>query len=635
MLKRLFLTLALAGGVLGGPGGIIEGLAEDFLVRQDGSQLTQEVHNTDPKTMTVLYWEMHLYKNGGTTGWGMLMNKTYDGLMRELKNGQNFDKIWAKATKTDVESFDNYQHPGPAIAVVESPVRRGTIDNSSKLAISVLDEVQDLIERYNSSAQTWDLLKGKWDDLKVKERGALENAGRVFTEYTRNFKDAFQKLTSLQSYLTRLDYSSMNELTNALDQFKESLDTMDGTGNQAQKALDSAVEPKQSDWTYDTGSGAAAKMLRSFVDVPTSDGLYEHRKFLKNGNNFPVELDFATDTRTGKSYSFSPTHLEPGEVATVTWTDDQPQATYTFHFKPPDNTAIVWNNWVSGKLDDEMAYKEQVGIQRANGHWKHWLRFNQFASHMVPIYYTNICFNGKLVVNRLVTTPDEPDNNVKGNFVATAYYINDSEGPERWTWTSIDRGDPSTSEQIASNRIASPQSVPPAPTPAVTTQENSTPIQQRETQSEESISQQIAAAENQLNATYSSVRRKLSPQQKERLKQDELAWIAHKDTLPAQEKLSAVQNRIQSLEQQYGNSGVQSARPQASTDQNLILQIDAAEKQLKETYSSIRSRLDAQQKNKLKMDELKWIAWKDSLPLAQKLAAIKDRIQTLQQGYGR
>ena len=214
------------------------------------------------------------------------MNKTYDGLMRELKNGQDIDRIWAKATKTDVESFDNYQHPGPAIAVVENPVRRGNPNNGTKLAISVLDEVQDLIERYDSSAQAWDLLNGKWENLKVKERGALENAGRVFTEYTRNFKDAFQKLTSLRSYLTRLDYSSMNELTNALDQFKEGLDSLDSTGNQAQKALDSAVEPKQSDWTYDTGSGPAAKMLRSFEDVPTADGLYEHRKFLKNGNGF-------------------------------------------------------------------------------------------------------------------------------------------------------------------------------------------------------------------------------------------------------------------------------------------------------------------------------------------------------------
>ena len=109
----------------------------------------------------------------------------------------------------------------------------------------------------------------------------------------------------------------------------------------------------------------------------------------------------------------------------------------------------------------------------------------------------------------------------------------------------------------------------------------------------------------------------------------------HKDALPAQEKLAAVQNRIQSLQQQYSNSGVQSVPPMASTDQHLILQVDAAERQLGETYSSIRSRLDSQEKNKLKMDELKWIAWKDSLPLPQKLAAVKDRIQTLQQRYSR
>ena len=65
MLKDLFLRFALAAGVSLIPGGAIDGLAEDFLVRQEGSQLTQEVHNTDPKTMTVLYWEMHLNKKDG------------------------------------------------------------------------------------------------------------------------------------------------------------------------------------------------------------------------------------------------------------------------------------------------------------------------------------------------------------------------------------------------------------------------------------------------------------------------------------------------------------------------------------------------------------------------------------------
>ena len=137
-----------------------------------------------------------------------------------------------------------------------------------------------------------------------------------------------------------------------------------------------------------------------------------------------------------------------------------------------------------------------------------------------------------------------------------------------------------------------------------------------------------------MTATYSSIRTKLNPQGKEQLQKDELAWIAYKDGLAAQEKLSAIQNRIKSLQQQYGKSGEQSEAQLHIGDQNLVQQIDAAENRLAALYTSLRNRLDSQQRDNLKKEELKWISWKDSLPLSQKLSAVQDRIQSLRQHYG-
>jgi hypothetical protein len=206
--------------------------AEDFLVRQDGSQLTQEVHNTDPKTLAVLYWEMHLYKKDGSRDWGMCNDKTYEGLMRDLTSGQRFDRIWAKATNTDIESFDNYQHPGPPIAVLKKPE---AIKSDLRMAAETVQKIRDLNSRYKEAVEAWNVLTGNWEKIEVNDSAAMQNVGKVIGEYTDNFRDVFKKMMRLKGFLN--ESNDIAGLESALASFDGSLSETEASAKKATDAL--------------------------------------------------------------------------------------------------------------------------------------------------------------------------------------------------------------------------------------------------------------------------------------------------------------------------------------------------------------------------------------------------------------
>lgn len=68
-------------------------------------------------------------------------------------------------------------------------------------------------------------------------------------------------------------------------------------------------------------------------------------------------------------------------------------------------------------------------------------------------------------------------------------------------------------------------------------------------------------AEDWLNEVYTKIRDKLTGQGKQKLKKDELAWIAYKDSLPAALRLSAISNRISTLEREYGGKSLLERNP--------------------------------------------------------------------------
>jgi hypothetical protein len=213
--------------------------AEDFLVRQDGSSLTQEVHNGDPTSFDVVYWEIHFRSKYGIEHGGALIDKTYDGLMREVKVMQKCDLFYTRAMHVDVESFDNYMHPGPPIAVLK---RTDTPKSKPGVAVEILKKIQDLKERYeeaknawNEAADAWNVLTGNWEKVEVKEGGAMEKVGRVIGEYTGNFRDVFGKLMKLKAYMN--EHDDLSGLGNTLAEFESSLSVMEESGRRAAKAL--------------------------------------------------------------------------------------------------------------------------------------------------------------------------------------------------------------------------------------------------------------------------------------------------------------------------------------------------------------------------------------------------------------
>jgi hypothetical protein len=75
------------------------------------------------------------------------------------------------------------------------------------------------------------------------------------------------------------------------------------------------------------------------------------------------------------------------------------------------------------------------------------------------------------------------------------------------------------------------------------------------------LDSKIAAAEKELNLVYTRLREHLNEGRRIDLKNRETTWITKKDSLPAQQKLSAVEERTRFLQgilkQTVGNSGVQ------------------------------------------------------------------------------
>jgi hypothetical protein len=336
---------------------------EDFLVRKDGSSLTQKVHNSDPRSMKAKWWEIHYYWHG--RDWGASMCKTYDDLMKAIESGQRIDRIWASATKTDVESFENHMHPGSPIAVVANEVKTDTDD-----PLHVLDKVHDLMERYNEAVEAYNVLMGNWDKVKVKQGGAMANVGKVFKEYTDNFKDAFRKMSDLQGHLNTLaDYSGLRM---ALDAFESSVSETESSHNSAEQALNAANQPQWSAWQqFPNSSGDLANIFYAFWNKPAGRNVYEHHKMVKNNNDHPI--DFMGIDSAGNLIVFSPKHVDPGNTAEASWTDNNSNASWQIAFKTsqpaaptvkPAELNELLNRWK--ELNDRCAHLRSIDP----GHWE-------------------------------------------------------------------------------------------------------------------------------------------------------------------------------------------------------------------------------------------------------------------------
>lgn len=190
--------------------------AEDFLVRQDGSTATQEMKDADPVALKTAYWEIHLYSSAGRE-WGLETAPTYEGVMNQVKRGQNIDLLWARVAGINIESFDNHMHPGPPTAVLKNAKTKHK--EIADLAMKGAREINDVTKRYEEAVDAWNTFTGNWDKVKVKP-GAMANVGMVFKEYVSNYKDVFQKMVKLKNYTNQFgDASGM------LDDFLE----LDGT----------------------------------------------------------------------------------------------------------------------------------------------------------------------------------------------------------------------------------------------------------------------------------------------------------------------------------------------------------------------------------------------------------------------
>lgn len=168
------------------------------------------------------------------------------------------------------------------------------------------------------------------------------------------------------------------------------------------------------------------------------------------------------------------------------------------------------------------------------------------------------------------------------------------------------------------------------PLPTINGANSQSPSSARSPEAPNQPTEQIGEAEAGLNSTYSVIRNRLTSQQKESLKKDELQWIKWKDSLSPQEKLAAVQKRIAMLQLKYGTGAPQNTRNSEDTE----TQLAEAENNLNLVYRRIRNRLSAEQKRVLKQREVEWISMKDSLPAAQRVSEIHKRIQILEQEYG-
>jgi hypothetical protein len=83
------------------------------------------------------------------------------------------------------------------------------------------------------------------------------------------------------------------------------------------------------------------------------------------------------------------------------------------------------------------------------------------------------------------------------------------------------------------------------------------------------------------------------------------------------------------------NSSVSSPTPERRAEENIAPKIAAADATLNRAYTRLRNHLGRAEQDALKMEEQKWIKWKDGLPADSEelLKAIQDRTQLLQKRF--
>jgi len=151
----------------------------------------------------------------------------------------------------------------------------------------------------------------------------MENIGRVFKEYTDNFKDSFRKLTDLQEHLNTL--ADVSGLGTALGDFESSFSETERSHDTAEQALNATNQPQWSGWKQlGVTSGDFANIWYSGKNEPVGNNLYEHHSMIRNNNNHSIDIVNGTDDATGNAWLYSPSHLNPGDVALASWTDNKP-----------------------------------------------------------------------------------------------------------------------------------------------------------------------------------------------------------------------------------------------------------------------------------------------------------------------
>ncbi len=195
----------------------VSAYADRYFIQQDQAGSVQEADG-DLSQISAKEWHVRLYRNGASTvgpsHWGLLKDRTAAGVMKKLKDSQDFQVRWAKWAGIDYRSeVSTYFNPLGPIAILRKP------KPMTASAFATANRLFDIYDRLNAARRKIDEILAK----EPKQPNPYSEVGKVLKEYAESLLATERRVHELEAKMSSTFGSSEGELLAALDGFERDL----------------------------------------------------------------------------------------------------------------------------------------------------------------------------------------------------------------------------------------------------------------------------------------------------------------------------------------------------------------------------------------------------------------------------
>jgi len=284
----------------------------------DGGSITH-VDRADASQIVAEEWHVRLYERGVPTGgrnsWGLIIGKSPESVMRQLKEAQDAELVWDRflGKSNDSERYTYFNSLGH-IALIKRGKRKASTDHETQR----LSEVFSKIKTYREAA--------KQIDKTITEEPARTNpfaeVGKVFKEYATNLRYAAERAHKLQELLNDSTMTLASQIAPELDEITRELNTSERELGQMQASIAQTKSQPASPQTFASALQNAADIINALprrIEDPDRQATWDTFTARIVGSQLLVTLNM-TDANNTPTRTF---------YETLSLSEFRPEVTYS------------------------------------------------------------------------------------------------------------------------------------------------------------------------------------------------------------------------------------------------------------------------------------------------------------------